>query len=239
VRVPPATGQVLVIVGLAACLFGVVMPRADAASAAEARVTLAESQAYVTRRVEDYARDNQLSLNHSSLVNEYRQDLERDLDLRALRREAAAAAGAGRLTSLAIGVTLGGLVALAAGALLLVLATGHVTWVVVAALALIAGGVARAPWADLGAGYVPSGVVIGAGGGISDERLCRHVGDVIFTGDQAQLREEMGEQFMQSCLEAMQTRPISQEARRCLLRARTQEEMVTCQEAEEKRALEQ
>lgn len=235
-RVPPAVGQGLAVAGLAACFLGVALPHLRAASGAGARAELAESEAYLETRVAEFARVNQLSPNHSLEVRDYRAQLTEDLDLPQLRRAAAAQAGSDRRTPLAPLLVFAGLAILAIGCTIMLASarTGQVIWAGLLALAMVAGGVglAHPDGGDVpGTGpepeesKQPEAPTTDTG---SDLRLCEHVIEIVFTGDQKDLGRNMRDDFIKQCTESLAKKPPTREQRRCIMNARTSDDLQAC-----------
>jgi len=63
---------------------------------------------------------------------------------------------------------------------------------------------------------------------VSDRRLCEHLLDILFTGDQANLRDQIKDQFMPSCQDALSKKPPTAAQRRCVMQARSQKDFERC-----------
>jgi len=141
-RIPPAAAQILVIAGLAVCTLGVALPYLRSAAGAGARSELEESEAYLEARVAQFARDNDLSPNHSMAVSNYRSRLTDELEIPALRRAVATHSGSERRTPAAPLLVFAGLAALGLGCLVMVATArgGQAVWLAPLGLVLAAGG---------------------------------------------------------------------------------------------------
>jgi hypothetical protein len=234
-RVPPAVGQGLAIAGLAACLLGVALPHLRAASGAGARTELAESEAYLEAH---FARINDLAPNHSQEVTNYRTPLADDLDIPELRRSAAASAGSDKRTATGPIVVFAGLALLALGCLTMVLsgASGHGVWALFLIIALVAGGVGLS---HPEASAVPTIDGVPAREreptetkrpeptlSVSNRELCLHVMNIVLkqSGGSTKPTEDM----IKSCIDSIGRKPPTVDQRRCLLRARSLDDLQKC-----------